>query len=241
MKLSRQARWTWAALCLLGGLFAFLLYRYHSQVWIEAVNLWHFFGDRYQLKKVLQSFGPYSPLVFILLQIIQVVIAPIPGEPIEFLGGYAFGVWGGMLYSMIGLIAGSWIAFSIARIFKKWAVEKFVSAATMKKFEYLIGHQGVILSFLLFLIPGFPKNALCYLLGLTPMHMGIFLIISTIGRIPGVLMLTLQGAKVCQHQYKTFFILFVISALIFLVFYIYRENIIRWIKKMREDGMQKKE
>jgi uncharacterized membrane protein YdjX (TVP38/TMEM64 family) len=240
MKLKRQSRWKWVVICLLGGLIVFLLYRYHSQLGIEVVKLWHFFRDRYQLKKVLESFGPYSPLVFILLQIIQVVIAPIPGEPIEFLGGYVFGFWAGMLYSMVGLVAGSWMAFSIARSFKKWAVEKFVSPATMKKFDYLIGHEGAVLSFLLFLIPGFPKDSLCYLLGLTPMHMGIFLIVMIMGRIPGLWVITLEGAKVHQHQYKTFLILFVITALIALVFYIYRENIDRWIKKMREAGVQKK-
>ena len=240
MKLAHQSRWKWVALGLLGGLIVFLLYRYHSELGIQAVKLWNFFRDRPQLKKTLNSFGPYSPLFFILLQITQVVIAPIPGEPIEFLGGYAFGLWGGMLYSLLGLIAGSWMAFGIARIFKKWAVEKFVSPATMKKFDYLIGHEGVILSFLLFLIPGFPKDTLCYLLGLTPMHMGIFLIVMTLGRLPGLWVITLQGAKVHQHQYKAFLILFVISALIILVFYIYRENIDRWIKKVREASMGKK-
>jgi uncharacterized membrane protein YdjX (TVP38/TMEM64 family) len=191
------------------------------------------------LKVVLRSYGPYSPLVFILLQVIQVVVAPIPGGPIEFLGGYVFGVWAGMLYSTIGLILGSWIAFSIARIFEKRAVEKFVSPELRKRFDYLIGHEGVILSFLLFLIPGFPKDALCYILGLTPMHLGIFLIISTIGRIPGTLMAILQGAKIYQHQYKTFLILLGISALLILVFYIYHENIHGWIRGY-EVGIQKK-
>jgi uncharacterized membrane protein YdjX (TVP38/TMEM64 family) len=56
------------------------------------------------------------------------------------------------------------------RIFEKYTVEKFVSPQTIKKFDYLIGHEGVIVSFLLFLIPGFPKDALFYLLGLTLMH-----------------------------------------------------------------------
>jgi len=134
---------------------------------------------------------------------------------------------------MIGLLLGSWLAFSLARIFEKWAVEKFVSEEMRKKFDYLIGHGGVILSFLLFLIPGFPKDALCYILGLTPMHLGIFLIISTIGRIPGTLMATLQGAKAFEHQYKLFLILLVLSALVILVFYIYHENIHHQIKKLK--------
>jgi uncharacterized membrane protein YdjX (TVP38/TMEM64 family) len=175
-----------------------------------------------------------------LLQVIQVVVAPIPGEAIEFLGGYIFGVWGGMVYSMIGLILGSGLAFGIARIFEKQAIERFVSPELRKKFDYLIGHEGVILSLLLFLIPGFPKDTLCYILGLTPMHWGIFLIISTIGRIPGTLMATLQGAKVFERQYMLFLILLGISALVILIFYIYHEEIHQWIKKMNKAGIQNK-
>ena len=87
----------------------------------------------HQLKKVITSFGAYSPLAYILLQIIQVVVAPIPGGAIEFLGGYLFGVRAGLVYSMIGLLLGSWLAFGLARIFEKWAVEKFVSAGDEEK------------------------------------------------------------------------------------------------------------
>jgi uncharacterized membrane protein YdjX (TVP38/TMEM64 family) len=169
-----------------------------------------------------------------------VVIAPIPGEAIEFLGGYVFGVWAGMVYSMIGLILGSGLAFGIAKIFERQAIERFISPELRKKFDYLIGHEGVILSFLLFLIPGFPKDTLCYILGLTPMHWGIFLIISTIGRIPGALMATLQGAKAFDQQYVTLLILLGISVLIILVFYIYHENIHQWIRKRSKAGIQKK-
>jgi uncharacterized membrane protein YdjX (TVP38/TMEM64 family) len=182
--------------------------------------------------EVISSFSPYSPLVFILLQVVQVVVAPIPGGPIAFLGGYLFGVQAGFIYSMIGLMLGSWLAFSIAGILEKWLVKKFVSAKKLKKFDYLMGHEGVVLSFLLFLIPGFPKDALCYILGLTPMRWGIFLIISTIGRIPGTLIATQQGAQAFNHQYEIFLLLSGISALITLVFYVYHEDIHKLIKKL---------
>jgi uncharacterized membrane protein YdjX (TVP38/TMEM64 family) len=188
---------------------------------------------------VIKSYGPYAPLAYILLQIIQVVVAPIPGGAIEFLGGYLFGVSAGMVYSMIGLVLGSWLAFSLARIFEKMAVEKFVSEQTRKKFDYLVEHEGVILSFILFLLPGFPKDALCYILGLTPMHLAIFLIISTIGRIPGTLMATLQGAKAFEHQYMLFLLLLGISALVILAFYIYHDEIHNLVKKLKRE--EKKE
>jgi uncharacterized membrane protein YdjX (TVP38/TMEM64 family) len=215
------------------GILIFIAYYFNSQIWDQLVKLYDSLHDRPQLKRLISSFGPYSPLAYILIQILQVVIAPIPGGAVEFMGGYLFGVKAGFGYSMIGLLLGSWAAFSIARIFEKLAVEKFVSPQTMKKFDYLIGHEGVILSFLLFLIPGFPKDALCYILGLTPMHTGIFLFIATVGRIPGTLIACLQGGKAFEHQYKTFLVLLGISALIILVFYIYHDEIHHAIKKIK--------
>ncbi len=228
-----RSKWIWIA-----GLFvvlcAFFFYRYNSQIWVQAGKFYHLLGSRRELKRFIVSFGAYSPVVFMLLQVLQIIIAPIPGGAIEFLGGYLFGTKAGFIYSMIGLFFGSWMAFGLARIFERWAVEKFVSPQTRKKFDYLIGHEGVILSFLLFLIPGFPKDALCYILGLTPMHTGIFLVISTVGRIPGTLMATLQGAKAFDEQYSTFFILLGISTLVILIFYIYHDEIHGMIKRLKK-------
>ncbi len=223
---------------LLIGIFTilgvFLVYRYYPHLWVQTTKMYHLFGNRRELKRFILSFRAYSPIAYMLLQVIQVIVAPIPGGAIEFLGGYIFGTKLGFLYSMIGLFFGSWIAFGLARIFEKWAVEKFVSPQTRRKFDYLVGHEGVILSFLLFLIPGFPKDALCYILGLTPMHTGIFLVISTVGRIPGTLMATLQGAKAFDEQYISFFILLGVSSLVILVFYIYHDAIHDFVKKFQK-------
>jgi uncharacterized membrane protein YdjX (TVP38/TMEM64 family) len=234
MKLLFQPKFKWILIiCILAGLSFLSIYQYNTRLWRRAVKLYYILQDHHRLKEIISSYGAYSPLAFILLQLTQVIVAPIPGGAIEFLGGYLFGVKAGFLYSMIGLLLGSWLAFSLARIFGKWAVEKFVPEETKKKFGYLIGHKGVILSFLLFLIPGFPKDALCYILGLTPMNLGIFLIISTIGRVPGTLMAILQGAKAFNNQYKIFFLLLGISALVILFFYIFHEDIHHQIKKLK--------
>jgi len=229
----KKKKWIFTVF-ILAGLVTFITYHYNSQIWNQVIKVYNLLQDPHRLKGFISSFGGYSPLAYIVIQILQVIIAPIPGGAIEFLGGYLFGVKVGFIYSMIGLFFGSLLAFGLARIFEKWAVEKFVSKETIKKFDYLIGHEGVILSFLLFLIPGFPKDALCYILGLTPMHLGIFLIISTLGRIPGTLMACLQGGKAFEHQYKLFLILLGISGLIILVFYIYHEPIHQLIKKWKD-------
>jgi uncharacterized membrane protein YdjX (TVP38/TMEM64 family) len=240
MATSSRTKWKWVLLlCILVGFFFFLVYQYNSSIWAQVIKVYHLYQDHQEFKKTISSYGAYAPLAYILLQIIQVIIAPIPGGAIEFLGGVIFGVKAGFIYSMIGLLIGSWIAFNLARIFEKIAVEKFVSEQTRKKFDYLVEHEGVILSFILFLLPGFPKDALCYILGLTPMHLGIFLIISTIGRIPGTLIATLQGAKAFDHQYYTFGILLGASALVILVFYIYHGEIHNLVKKLK--GEKRKE
>lgn len=234
MDVSFLKRKKWLILVLLVILIVLLIYQFNSQIWVQFLRFYDIAHDPPQLKKLISSFGAYAPLAYVVLQAGQVIIAPIPGGAIEFLGGYLFGVKAGFIYSMIGALLGSWIAFRLAKIFEKLAVEKFVSPQTMKKFDYLIGHEGVIVSFLLFLIPGFPKDALCYILGLTPMHLGIFLIISTVGRIPGTLMACLQGGKAFEHQYLTFLILLGVSMLVLLIFYIYHEKIHLWIQRLRK-------
>ena len=235
MRIVLRSKWFWIlTFCVFGGAAFFLIYHYDSQLWAQATKLYNSLYSRYRLKRIILSYGAYSPLAYILLQVLQVIVAPIPGGAIEFLGGYLFGVNAGFVYSMVGLIGGAAVAFGLARVFERVAVERFVSSETRKKFNYLIGHEGTILSFLLFLIPGFPKDALCYILGLTPMRWGIFLLISTIGRIPGTLMACLQGAKAFDQQYKALIILSGVSAVLLLVFYIYHEEIHQLIKKLRK-------
>src|SRR4030066_1416472 len=109
MATSFRTKWKWVfLLCILAGVIFFIIYQYNSQLWNQVNKLYHIYQDPHQLKKVIKSFGHYAPLAYILLQIMQVVIAPIPGGAIEFLGGYLFGVKAGFIYSMIGLILGSW-------------------------------------------------------------------------------------------------------------------------------------
>ena len=86
-------------------------------------------------------------------------------------------------------------------------MEKVVQRETLEKFDFIIERQGALLAFFFFLVPGFPKDYLCFILGLSQMPLQVFLIISTIGRIPGTFLLTLQGANVYKGNYVSFFIL----------------------------------
>jgi uncharacterized membrane protein YdjX (TVP38/TMEM64 family) len=231
-KSETSSKLKWALLFLIAAGLA-LLFFYRHMLWIRALGCSEVLHHPKHLKGLILSSGRWGPVIYILIQVLQVVVAPIPGSPIEFLGGYLFGVKAGFFYSMAGLILGSVIAFGLARLFEKWAIEKLVSPKVLRKFDYLTSHQGIILSFLLYLIPVFPKDALCYLLGLTPMHLGIFLIVSTLGRMPGTWIATLQGAETFNEQYRMLAVLTAISAGVILIFYIYHEEIHGWIKKLR--------
>lgn len=183
-----------------------------------------------KLSKFLQSLGPYSPAVFVLLQILQVVAAPFPGELTGVVGGYVYGETMGFLLSTVGLTMGSWVAFELASILGRPFVERFVSQEVLQKFDFLTTNTGATICFLLFLIPGFPKDYLCYLLGLSRMKLSTFLIVSIFGRMPGTYLLTIQGAKFRNQEYYTVAIVGAICAVILLLAYLYRNQIYQWLK-----------
>ena len=183
-----------------------------------------------KLGKFLQSLGPYSPAVFVLFQIIQVIAAPFPGELTGVAGGFVYGETIGFILSTIGLSIGSWVAFELASILGRPFVERFVKREVLEKFNFLTTNTGVVICFVLFLFPGFPKDYLCYVLGLSRMKLSTFLLVSVIGRIPGTYLLTMQGATIRSEEYQTFAIITGVSiALLALAFY-YRNQLFDWIK-----------
>lgn len=204
-------------LMIAGGIFLFQFY-----------DLSSFFSNRTKIIAFLDAFGPLSIAVFIGLQILQVIAAPIPGELTGFIGGYVYGIFLGSLYSTIGLTLGSWLAFALAKTFGLPFVEKFVSPKVINRYDHIMTHQGPFVAFLLFLIPGFPKDALCYVLGLSHIKTRTFLIISTIGRLLGTIILSIQGSCVRNQQDEAFFIITAVSIVFFLLAYFLGQ---KWFKK----------
>ena len=207
----------------IGGI-AYLLY---------ALGFIDYFTDRHRLMKFIHEHRSYAALIFIGLQALQVVAAPVPGEVTGFVGGVFFGAASGILYSTIGLTIGSWVAFMLARLAGRPLVEMVVKPETIKQYDYVMKHKGLFLSFLMFLIPGFPKDILCYLLGLGHMGQRDFLLVSTSGRLLGTTLLTLGGTFFRDKHYVALFTLIGFSLLLILLTMIYRENIERWFRKLR--------
>ena len=223
-----------------GAIFAliialvFFLSRYGPQPFSvmgpSGENIGKLFTRRRKLARFLVSLGPYSSAIFILLQALQVIISPIPGELTGAVGGYVYGVSFGFLFSTVGLTLGSWAAFEIADILGKPFIERFVRRDILDKFNFISTNTGAVICFLLFLLPGFPKDVLCYVLGLTGMRLSTFLIVSTLGRMPGTYMLTIQGASLRSQHYATAVLVAVISAVLVVLGYLYKDHFVHRMK-----------
>ena len=202
------------------------------KLWKLSFELWALLKDKEAFRQTIRSYGAWGPLVFIGIQIFQVLISPIPGELVGAAGGYVFGWLPALIYSTIGLSVGSWINFFLARVMGRRLVERLVPKPVMAKLERFMERQGVIASFIFFVIPGFPKDYFCYALGLSPMNWRVFMVISSLGRVPGTLMLSLQGALVYQEKYWSFAVLGAASLAVILVVYKWRERIYSWLEKL---------
>ncbi len=211
-------------------LFSLLLYFIVSHSEFYSV-----FFDRHRLAEFIKSWGSVSPLIFIALQIFQVLFAPIPGEVTGFLGGFIYGNFFGILYSTIGLGIGSWLAFVFARWVGRPLVERIINQKTLDRYDYLMAHKGTWIAFLLFLIPGFPKDYLCYLLGLGHMDLKTFLIISTIGRFLGTALLTFQGHLAREKNYLVLGIMIGISLFLLVGAYFLRPKLEAAIRRHRDE------
>lgn len=216
------------------GLIVFLGYAYRQYLWEKITYSYHVFTDREQIKTFVASFGHGAPVVFIIIQILQVLFAPFPGEATGFIGGFLFGTAKGFIYSSIGLTAGSWINFTIGRFMGKRFVRKLIPEHQLDRLDKMVKRQGVIVLFILFIIPGFPKDYLCLFLGLSTLPLKIFLILTGIGRMPGTLMLSLQGSYIFEQKYGLFAAILGVCLIVTFLAYYYRESLYQWLEKYNE-------
>ena len=210
-------------------LIVFVAAMYLLYVW----GVFDFFTDKHRMLAFIDEHRTYAAFIFIGFQILQVVAAPIPGEVTGFVGGVFFGTFWGIFYSTIGLTIGSWIAFILARLVGRPLVEKLVKPETIGKYDYVMKHKGMFLAFLMFLIPGFPKDYLCYLLGLGHMRQGEFLAVSILGRLLGTSLLTMGGTFFRDERYGALSIVTGVCVAVILLTMIFRDKIERLLRRFR--------
>ena len=146
--------------------------------------------------------GIWGRILFVCMVVLQVVVAFIPGEPIELAAGYAFGFWEGSILTLLGFLIGSWIVFALVRRFGMRLVEVFFPQHKLDAIKFLQDPRKTkVISFLLMLIPGTPKDMLSYFAGLTKLTLRQWLLIVAAGRLPSLLTSTITGAAAGEKNY----------------------------------------
>ena len=194
------------------------------------------YRDKHFLKDTVAAWGWMAPFVFIAIQALQVIISPIPGEITGPVGGALFGTWWGLVYSSIGLTAGTLFCFAVGRRWGEPLVRPWLSEHHWNRMSFILEAEGAILCFILYLIPGFPKDILSYLFGLSPMPFWVFAVVSTLGRIPGTWISSFVGANVAEQRYIYAAAFIACIMAICLPLYYYRDRI---IEKFHRKGHRK--
>ena len=203
---------------------------------IITVKLIPFFSGLMQVdsqekfKEYIASLGISGFFVMIGIQILQIVIAFIPGEPVEIIAGIIYGTWGGLLICLLSVFIGSFIVFFAVRRFGYPLVTAFFNEEKLNKFKFLQDTKRLEhLAFLLFFVPGTPKDILTYIAGLTKINPWRFLLISTFARIPSIITSTMAGFSIREGEWLNALIVFLISGAlaaggIFLKEYLVRKH-----------------
>jgi uncharacterized membrane protein YdjX (TVP38/TMEM64 family) len=178
--------------------------------------------DKDRLIAALRKEGPAGPLLCIAAQFVQVVIFAIPGEITQFAAGYVYGAWRGFLYSIIGIMTGSAFNFYFARIVGRPTLEHFISRGTLDKVDHALNSaKGESALFLLFLLPGAPKDAMCYGAGFTAMSLPEFVVITGLARTPALLASILIGAQASHKDYRSMILIASVVLVVILGYYFY--------------------
>lgn len=170
--------------------------------------------------------GAWSALAFMGLQVLQVVVFVLPGEIVQLAGGYAFGLWAGTGLSVAGILAGSLVNFAAGRFLGRPFVESLFGPEKVERIERATaGGKAAAAFFLLFAIPGIPKDALTYVAGASRLGFGSFLAISTLGRLPGIVGSSYIGSAVFERDYRSAMALAIIASALFLLGLLFRERL----------------
>jgi len=222
-------RWTWILL-LLGFAVAIGLL-----IWAFPGS-WSVFHDPKVIEDWLLHWGPWAPVVFVVLQTLQVVVFIIPGEVTQIAGGWLFGFGLGSVLSLIGIMAGSAIAFKLTHWLGPRFVHRIAGPETIAKFDGLMASPKFIGSmFLLFVIPGIPKDVLCYVAGLSRLKFLPFLLISGVARLPGIVGSSLMGKAFFDGNWWLLLAVAGVAAVLFGLGWWFRETIFQMVERFAVD------
>ena len=181
--------------------------------WFVGRPMGNFVSEPEKFRLWVESHGLRSQAAYVGMVFLQVLVAVIPGEPLEIAGGYAFGAWQGTALCLAGAVLGSVAVFALVRRWGRGLVEVFFPADKLEKLHFLLrtSPKRTALLWLIFTVPGTPKDLLCYFAGLTDLPWRTWLLIATVGRLPSIVTSTVGGSALGEQNYRAAVIAFAIA------------------------------
>lgn len=194
------------------AVFSVAVYIYFGKPLISFVN------KPQQFRAWVEKNGIFADIAFVFMVVFQIVVAIIPGEPFEIGAGYAFGALHGTLLCMIGSLIGGVTVFLISRKFGIKIVEIFVSREKIDNLKFLkYSKKRNAIMFLLFLIPGTPKDVLSYCAGITDIKLSYWIFICVVAKIPSIATSTIGGSAIGGEKYTVAIVAFAVTAVVSIV------------------------
>ena len=182
----------------------------------------------------VEGHGFLGPLAFIFLQVLQIVLAPIPGQIVGGVGGFLFSWWG-VLWTCIGTAIGGFIVFWLSRKFGRPLVEKIVKKDSLDKFDFIFNNNTSFILFVIFLIPGLPDDIICYLAGLTKISLKKLVALFVVGRLPAIIITNYLGFGIGEENLTPVIVISIIIAIVLALIVWQREKIIGFLKKLQQN------
>ena len=216
---------------IVAGIPAFLYLKYGAELFSK--------DSAERVVDYLKANSSIAALLIICIQIVQVVICFLPGQPVQFAASYMFGVARGFAFSITGAVIGTVISFYLAKLLGNDAMNLFFGEEKVRDYKKkLDSGRGLLLAFLIYLIPGIPKDIVSYVAGISDMRFRPFLLVATVGRIPGLLGSLMLGHFFGRQDYRAMIIIAVIIAVILLICYIKRDALIGFLDDVEKKDME---
>lgn len=194
-------------------------------------NIKNFYTNEEKIRRYILGFGPYGSIIFFILQVIQIIFAPIPGNLTTVIGGSLFGATTSFLISLLATITGSTIAYYIAKFFGKPLVIKFIGEKNYNKYIVIFKKRYTLALLLIFLFPFFPDDILCFLAGLSYMPYRLFLVLVIVGRTPSIFIGSLVGSGLIKLSLEYWIVISIISLFIIYSSIKYKDKLEEWMYK----------
>ncbi len=197
-------------------------------IYLLAPDLLSRFRSMDQVNAFLERYKTASIFIYIGLQVVQIIISIIPGQPIQFAAGYMYSFWPGFLFSMIGIGLGTVATFYLARFLGKDAMHIFFGEEKINHFVSILNSKKVyVILFVLFVIPGFPKDLITYAAGVSEIRIRAFLFLSLVGRTPALMATIMMGSMFHNEGYFGMIVLGLAAVLIFIACVIFKNKLVK--------------